>query len=257
MSEPVLECRGLRKLFDPEVVALDGIDLALPPGRTVALIGESGSGKTTLLRLLHRMLEPSDGEIYFQGAPINQQDPIDLRRRIGYVPQHGGLLPHWTVERNVGLVPELLSWDPARIRQRTNELLELVDLEPGIFAKRFPIQLSGGQRQRVAFARALAAEPEVILLDEPFGALDALSRLRLQNTFRELQSHLRKTTLLVTHDLNEAFALADRVGVMRGGRLLQLGTPAKVEKQPSDPYVRELLALRNTERDPPSREHNP
>ena len=167
-------------------------------------------------------------------------DPIALRRRIGYVPQDGGLIPHWRVERNVELVPRLLGWDRDRRRERTREMLELVGPRPAAHAGRYPAELSGGQRQRVAFARALAADPPLILLDEPFGALDALTRLELHRQFLELKKALGKTTVLVTHDLAEAFRLADRIGVMRAGRLLQLGPPAELAARPADPYVSAL-----------------
>ncbi|HEX2223631.1 MAG TPA: ATP-binding cassette domain-containing protein, partial [Thermoanaerobaculia bacterium] len=181
------------------------MSLAVLPGETVALVGESGSGKSTLLRMFNRLAEPTSGEVRVEGRPARDADPIALRRRIGYVPQDGGLIPHWTVERNVELVPRLLGWEAGRRRERAREMLALVGLAPDTYADRHPSQLSGGQRQRVAFARALAADPPVILLDEPFGALDALTRLELQRQFLDLKERLGKTTLLVTHDLGEAF----------------------------------------------------
>jgi osmoprotectant transport system ATP-binding protein len=242
--EPTLEAIGVAKTYGDGTAALAGVTLAILPGETVALVGESGSGKTTLLRTFNRMIEPSAGAVRIEGKPAAELDPIALRRRIGYVPQDGGLIPHWRVERNVELVPRLLGWDRERRRSRTREMLELVGLDPGAHAGRYPAELSGGQRQRVAFARALAADPPLILLDEPFGALDALTRLELHRQFLELKAHLGKTTLLVTHDLNEAFRLADRIGVMRGGRLLQLGTAAELAERPADPYVSALLEMR-------------
>jgi osmoprotectant transport system ATP-binding protein len=189
------------------------------------------------------MIEPSAGAVRIAGTPAAELDPIALRRRTGYVPQDGGLIPHWRVERNVELVPRLLGWDPDRRRQRTHEMLELVGLSAAQ-AGRYPAELSGGQRQRVAFARALAADPPLILLDEPFGALDALTRLELHRQFLDLKRQLAKTIVLVTHDLSEAFRLADRIGVMRGGKLLQLGTPADLADRPADPYVSALLEMR-------------
>jgi osmoprotectant transport system ATP-binding protein len=247
--EPTLEAIGVAKTYGDgnrgeKTIALAGVTLAILPGETVALVGESGSGKTTLLRTFNRMIEPSAGAVRIEGKPAAELDPIALRRRIGYVPQDGGLIPHWRIERNVELVPRLLGWDRDRRRSRTREMLELVGLDPGAHAGRYPAELSGGQRQRVAFARALAADPPLILLDEPFGALDALTRLELHRQFLELKAHLGKTTLLVTHDLNEAFRLADRIGVMRGGRLLQLGTAAELADRPADPYVSALLEMR-------------
>jgi osmoprotectant transport system ATP-binding protein len=224
-------------------VALAGVSLTVQPGETVALVGESGSGKTTLLRTFNRMIDPSSGTVRIEGKPVADLDPIALRRRTGYVPQDAGLIPHWRIDRNVELVPRLLGWDRDRRRQRTREMLELVGLSAAQ-AGRYPAELSGGQRQRVAFARALAADPPLILLDEPFGALDALTRLELHRQFLELKSHLGKSAVLVTHDLNEAFRLADRIGVMKGGHLLQLGTPQELAEQPADPYVSALLELR-------------
>ena len=171
------------------------------------------------------------------------RQPIELRRKTGYVQQEGGLLPHWTVERNVELVPALLRWTEDRRRARCDELLTLVGLEPARYRTRYPRELSGGQRQRVAFARALAADPDVVLLDEPFGALDALTRLELQAEFDRLRRRLSKTMLLVTHDLSEAFRLGDRIGVMREGRLLQVATPSELRDRPADDYVKRLLEL--------------
>ncbi|HEX2253969.1 MAG TPA: ATP-binding cassette domain-containing protein [Thermoanaerobaculia bacterium] len=244
----MLSARGVRKTYPGGVTALAGIDLEVAAGETVALVGESGSGKTTLLRLFNRTVEPdadpAGGEVRVAGRPVASMDPVALRRRVGYVQQEGGLIPHWRVGRNVELVPRLLGWPPARRRVRAREVLELVGLDPDAVARRYPRQLSGGQRQRVAFARALAAEPEVVLLDEPFGALDALTRLELQREFLHLKAVLGRTLLLVTHDLAEAFRLADRVAVMRDGRILQTGPPAHLAAHPADPYVEALLALR-------------
>ncbi len=210
-------------------------------GETVALVGESGSGKTTLLRTFNRTVEPSSGEVRIAGRSVRSEDPVSLRRGIGFVPQEGGLLPHWRVARNVQLVPGLLGWDSERRQRRAREMLQLVGLEPERFARRYPGQLSGGQRQRVAIARALAADPEVILLDEPFGALDAITRHELQEEFLALRQRLRKTVLLVTHDLSEAFSLADRVAVMRGGRVLQVDGPDELLQAPADDYVARLV----------------
>jgi osmoprotectant transport system ATP-binding protein len=240
----ILEAEGVVKTFPDGTAALAGVSLAVPPGETLALVGESGSGKTTLLRLFNRMVEPSEGKVRVEGRPVSELDPIALRRRIGYVPQDGGLIPHWRVERNVGLVPRLLDWDADRRRARVREMLELVGLSPDVHAPRYPAELSGGQRQRVALARALAADPPVVLLDEPFGALDALTRLELHRQFLELKKTLGKTLVLVTHDLAEAFRLANRIAVMRGGRILQIGAPEELAERPADPYVRALLEIR-------------
>ena len=221
------------------VIALDRISLEVYRGECVALIGESGSGKTTLLRCFNRLTEPDEGRVLVDGADLAAVDPFELRRRTGYVPQDGGLLPHWRVRRNVALVPWLRGEPEAD--GAAERALRLVGLEPERFGSRWPRQLSGGQRQRVAVARALAARPGVVLLDEPFGALDAITRADLQATFLALRRELALTAVLVTHDLAEAFLLADRVGVLRSGRLEQLAAPAALRAEPATPYVRDLL----------------
>lgn len=247
MNDPVLEARSVSKVYAGGVQALDRVDLCVLDGETVVLVGESGCGKTTLLRAFNRLVEPTGGEIRLRGRPARELDPILLRRATGYVQQESGLLPHWTVGRNVELVPTLLGWPDGEKRVRADELLRLVGLDPAAFRGRYPRELSGGQRQRVAFARALAADPEVVLLDEPFGALDALTRLELQDQFLELKTRLGKTMLMVTHDLNEAFRLADRIAVMHRARLLRLATPAELRAQPGDPYTARLLARTRAE----------
>jgi osmoprotectant transport system ATP-binding protein len=243
LHDAALEARDVKKLFPGGVHALRGIDLIVASGETVVLIGESGCGKTTLLRMFNRLEEPTEGTILIEGRPAVDHDPIELRRHTGYVQQEGGLLPHWTVQRNVELVPELLGWGAERRRARSSELLALVGLTPDTFGERYPCHLSGGQRQRVAFARALAADPPVVLLDEPFGALDALTRLELQREFLQLKRRLAKTILLVTHDLQEAFRLGDRIAVMQDGRLLQTAPPDELRREPADEYVRSLLTM--------------
>jgi len=221
------------------VVALDRVSLDVASGECVALIGESGAGKTTLLRCFNRLVDPDEGRILSNGVDARELDPIELRRQMGYVPQDGGLLPHWQVHRNVELVPWL------RGMKNNSELarraLSLVGLDPALFAERWPRELSGGQRQRVAVARALAANPAVVLLDEPFGALDALTRADLQATFRGIHRELGVTSVLVTHDLDEAFLLADRIVVMRQGRVEQVATPGELREAPATEYVRQLL----------------
>ncbi len=243
MNDAGLEARAVKKLFPGGVHALRGLDLVVARGETVVLVGESGCGKTTLLRMFNRLEEPTSGSVFIRGQPAVDQDVIELRRQTGYVQQEGGLLPHWTVERNVELVPEMLGWNAERRRARCSELLTLVGLDPDDFRRRYPRHLSGGQRQRVAFARALAADPCVVLLDEPFGALDALTRLELQREFLHLKQRLDKTILLVTHDLREAFRLGDRIAVMRDGRLLQVAAPHDLRSNPADDYVRSLLTM--------------
>jgi osmoprotectant transport system ATP-binding protein len=222
------------------VVALDGVTLSVPRGRCVALVGESGAGKTTLLRLFNRMVVPSRGEVRVDGTDVSRQPVENLRRRIGYVPQHGGLLPHWTVLRNVALVPDLLrQLDAAAAAVRA---LELVGLSPREFGSRYPDELSGGQRQRVALGRAIAARQGVLLMDEPFGALDAISRAELQEMCASLRRELEVTTLLVTHDLLEADFLADEIAVMRAGRIEQRGSLDALIASPETPYVESLVA---------------
>ncbi len=250
---PALQTIDVTKTYAPSVRALDGVDLSVARGETVALVGESGSGKTTLLRLFNRTVEPSSGTVRVEGRDAAELDPIELRRHTGFVQQEGGLLPHWDVARNVALVPSLLGWERARTSERVDELMTLVGLEPRAYRGRYPRELSGGQRQRVAFARALASDPDVILLDEPFGALDALTRQELQREFEKLRARLHKTMLLVTHDLAEAFRLADRVAVMKSGHILQLGTGRELRERPADDYVRDLLSRGLTAASSPSR----
>jgi osmoprotectant transport system ATP-binding protein len=245
MSTPVLQAVGVEKRYPGGVVALRGVDLEVSPGETLVLVGESGCGKSTLLRLFNRLHEPTRGELFFEGRPLGELDPVALRRQIGYVQQDGGLLPHWSVARNVELVPELLGWPRERRRRRRDELLELVGLDPDRYASRYPGELSGGQRQRVAVARALAADPHLVLLDEPFGALDAITRHDLQGEFDRLRRRLGQTTVLVTHDLDEAFRLADRIAILRDGKILRLEVPERLAEPSGDPsaddYVTRLL----------------
>jgi osmoprotectant transport system ATP-binding protein len=204
---------------------ISDLNLTVGRGETLVLLGESGCGKTTTLRLVNRLLLPTAGEVIVAGKATTQWDAIRLRRQTGYVIQEAGLFPHFTVERNVALVPNLEGWDEARVRERVRELLEMVGLDPQKFARRYPRDLSGGQRQRVGVARALAAEPPLLLMDEPFGALDPLTRAALQKEFAELSHRLGKTVIFVTHDVREALLLASRIGLMHAGHLVLLETP--------------------------------
>jgi osmoprotectant transport system ATP-binding protein len=204
---------------------ISNLNLEVRRGETLVLLGESGCGKTTTLRLVNRLLLPTSGEVLVEGKRTIEWDAIALRRRTGYVIQEAGLFPHFTIERNVALVPELENWGKRRVRERVHELLKLVGLSPDVFATRFPRELSGGQRQRVGVARALAAEPPLLLLDEPFGALDPLTRASLQREFKELSKQLHKTVIFVTHDVREALLLGSRIGLMHAGQLVLLETP--------------------------------
>jgi osmoprotectant transport system ATP-binding protein len=216
-------------------------DLRVVRGETVALVGRSGAGKSTVLKLINRLLVPDQGRVFVAGRPTTEWDPFELRRRLGYVLQEVGLFPHMSVAQNVSVVPRLLSWPDNEIDRRTRELLELVGLPAATFGARSPQQLSGGQRQRVGVARALAADPPVLLMDEPFGALDPVTRSELHREFRRIQDHVRKTIVIVTHDMAEAFALATRIGVVAEGRLVALDAPAAIARSEDD-RVKALLA---------------
>ena len=219
MDQPAITFRGVTYRAQGRLL-LGPLDLQVRHGETLVLLGRSGSGKTTALKLINRLLEESEGAVLVDGRPTREWDAITLRRHIGYVIQETGLFPHYTVERNVGLVPRLLGRPEAEIRERVEAMLRLVDLDPQEFLRRYPQQLSGGQRQRVGVARALAGDPEILLMDEPFGALDPLSRVEVQRQFMEVQSRVRKTTVLVTHDVGEALLLATRIALLEGGKLM-------------------------------------
>ena len=215
---PIVSFSGVRFSYGGRVI-LDALNLDIAPGESVALVGRSGAGKSTLLKLINRLLVPDSGVVSVEGRDTREWDPIALRRRTGYVLQEIGLFPHLTIEENVGLVPRLEGWPEEKRRARAHELLALVGLPPAEFATRWPRELSGGQRQRVGVARALAVDPPLVLMDEPFGALDAMTRQELRAEFQRIRRHLRQTVVFVTHDMDEAFALGDRVGVLEHGRL--------------------------------------
>ena len=240
-NPPLISYTHVGKTFDDgRVVAVDDVSLDVAEGEFLAIVGGSGSGKTTLLRLANRLIETDQGHITVEGQDVRGVDPIGLRRRIGYVFQSGGLFPHLSVAGNVGITPKLLGTPQDEIAARVDELLDLVRLERAQYRERMPHELSGGQRQRVGVARALAAKPRIVLMDEPFGALDPLTRDALGDDFRALHRKLGLTTVMITHDMTEAILLADRVAVMRGGKLLAQGTPAELTKS-GDVYVGELL----------------
>ena len=237
----MIRFEDVTKVYPGGVRALDGISFAIAEGECVVFVGPSGCGKTTTLKLANRLLAPTSGRILVGGRDIAGRDPIALRRGIGYVIQDVGLLPHMTIIQNVGLVPRLLGWTRARILARARELLDLVGLPPVDYAEKRPHQLSGGQQQRVGVARALAADPPVILMDEPFGALDPVTRAQLQDGFIRLRTQVRKTILFITHDIDEAVRLGDRIVVMRAGKIAQLGTPGEVLRYPADEFVRRFI----------------
>jgi osmoprotectant transport system ATP-binding protein len=238
---PAVELRDVSKAFTGGTRAVDGVSLQIPAGRVVALLGPSGGGKTTTLRLINRLEEPTRGQVLVRGEDVRRQRPERLRRSIGYVIQEGGLFPHLNVSANVATVPKLLGWPRGRIRERVGAVLDMVGLPQSQFGRRMPAQLSGGQRQRVGVARALAADPDLLLMDEPFGALDPGTREALQDEFLRLQARLKKTVVLVTHDLAEAGKLADEIVLMDSGQIIQRGSFQDLIQRPADNRVRGFL----------------
>ncbi len=225
--------------------AVDDVSFTVREGAICMLLGTSGSGKTTLLRMVNRLIDPTSGSVVIDGEPTTERDPIALRRGIGYVIQQVGLFPHLTVEDNVRIVPSILGQSAAETSERVDELLRLVGLDPAEYRKRFPRQLSGGQQQRVGLARALAANPSILLMDEPFGALDAITRGRMQEELLRIQREMRRTILFVTHDVEEAFKLGEQIAVMSEGKLMQVGTPIELLSAPANEFVRRLIGADN------------
>lgn len=240
--------KNLTKTYG-DVTAVGDISLTVPDGSLLALVGESGSGKTTTLKMINRLIEPDAGQIEVEGTNVLDADPIELRRTIGYVFQGVGLFPHMQVAENVAITPKLLGWEEQAIKARVDEMLELVQLPPAEYADRLPAELSGGQRQRVGFARALAAKPSLMLMDEPFGALDPVTRHGLRAEFKAIQQRLGFTAILVTHDMAEALLMADQVAVMKDGALLQAATPQEILANPADDYVAALVSTPKSEAD--------
>ncbi|WP_234854184.1 ABC transporter ATP-binding protein [Paracoccus everestensis] len=236
----MIEIRNLTRLYDGLAV-VDDVSLTVETGQLAVLVGTSGSGKTTLLRMINRLVQPSSGQVLIDGVDTATLPAHLLRRRIGYAIQGHGLFPHRTVAQNIATVPRLLGWSRAQTGARVDELLELFQMDPATFRDRMPYQLSGGQAQRVGVARALAAKPDLLLMDEPFGALDPLIRAKAQDDLREIQQRLGTTLILVTHDMAEAVDLGDRIAVMQGGKLLQYDTPARILTQPATPFVADLI----------------
>ena len=240
----MIQIENLSKEFlqdGKRVVALDGIDLEVPHGEVCVLLGPSGCGKTTTLKIINRLVTPTGGRVLVDGQDTGQFDVIELRRKIGYVIQQVGLFPHMTVEENIGVVPRLLGWPLEKRRQRALDLLAMVGLDPGAYAGRYPRELSGGQAQRIGVARALAADPPILLMDEPFGALDPLSREALQDEFLMMQSRLKKTIIFVSHDIDEAFKMADRIAIFRQGRIARQGTPDALLAAAGDPFIESFI----------------
>jgi osmoprotectant transport system ATP-binding protein len=237
-----IRLEGVSKTYDDGTVGVAELDLTFAAGELTVLVGPSGCGKTTTMKMINRIIEPSTGRILLGGEDVTRVDPDQLRRRIGYVIQNVGLFPHQSVRTNVGTVPRLLGWDRQRIRERVDELLTTVGLDPERFGDRYPAQLSGGQRQRAGVARALAADPPVLLMDEPFSAVDPIVRERLQSEFLRLQAAVRKTIVFVTHDIEEAVRLGDRIAVMsQGGHVEQFATPAELLGKPASPFVADFV----------------
>ncbi|TGN42758.1 ABC transporter ATP-binding protein, partial [Paracoccus liaowanqingii] len=236
----MIEIRALTKIYDG-TPAVEDVTLTVEPGQIAALVGTSGSGKTTLLRMINRLVEPTSGQVLIDGRDTREGPAHLLRRRIGYAIQGHGLFPHRTVAQNIGTVPRLLGWPADKIRDRVDELLSLFQMEPDAFRDRMPFDLSGGQQQRVGVARALAAKPDLLLMDEPFGALDPVIRAKAQADLRDIQRRLGTTLILVTHDMEEAVSLGDRIAVMDKGRLVQYAPPSEILTAPATPFVRDLI----------------
>ncbi|WP_372590671.1 betaine/proline/choline family ABC transporter ATP-binding protein [Fervidobacterium pennivorans subsp. carthaginiensis] len=236
-----IELIDLKKYYPDGTKAVDGLNLTIENNKLTILIGPSGCGKTTTLKMINRLIERTGGDIRFDGTSIDEIDPIQLRRSIGYVIQDVGLFPHMTVFENIAVVPRLLKWDEEKIRKRVNELLELVNLDPEIYRDRYPAQLSGGQKQRVGIARGLAADPDILLMDESFGAIDPINREKLQDALLEIQDQLKKTIVFVTHDIREAIKLGDKIAILNQGKLVQYDDTEEILRNPKNEFVEELL----------------
>ncbi|KQX48933.1 MULTISPECIES: ABC transporter ATP-binding protein [unclassified Paenibacillus] len=240
MSGIALEFKQVSKNYGAGIV-LENFNLSVPKERIVTIIGPSGCGKTTILKMINRLIEPEAGQILLEGTDIGALDPVELRRSIGYVIQQIGLFPHMTIEENISIVPRLKGESKKQLVARTEELLELIGLEPSLFRKRYPHELSGGQQQRIGVARALAANPSIILMDEPFSALDPISRVQLQKELIHLNKHVKKTIVFVTHDIDEALKIADQIILLKDGKVVQAATPEELLKQPATAFVREFV----------------
>ncbi|TYS20516.1 betaine/proline/choline family ABC transporter ATP-binding protein [Bacillus subtilis] len=236
----MLTLENVSKTYKGGKKAVNNVNLKIAKGEFICFIGPSGCGKTTTMKMINRLIEPSAGKIFIDGENIMEQDPVELRRKIGYVIQQIGLFPHMTIQQNISLVPKLLKWPEQQRKERARELLKLVDMGPE-YLDRYPHELSGGQQQRIGVLRALAAEPPLILMDEPFGALDPITRDSLQEEFKKLQKTLHKTIVFVTHDMDEAIKLADRIVIVKAGEIVQVGTPDDILRNPADEFVEEFI----------------
>ena len=246
--DAVIRFDNVTKRFPDGTEALKGVSLTLPAHRLTAIIGPSGCGKTTLMKMINKLEKPSEGEIYIDEKPITDLEEVELRRSIGYVIQRIGLFPHMTIADNVSLVPKLRGWAKDKTDQRVRELLALTGLDPEVYLERYPLELSGGQQQRVGVVRALAGDPNIILMDEPFSALDPISRDQLQDELQNLQREIQKTIVFVTHDMDEALKIADQIVVMRAGQVEQIGTPDELLAEPANDFVRNFIGTERIER---------
>lgn len=237
----MIQMTGVNKVYDDGFKALSDVNLELKKGEITVLIGPSGCGKSTTMKLINRLIEPTDGTIRIEGRSTQEWNPVDLRRKIGYVIQNIGLFPHMTIAKNVAVVPSLLKWEKSRIEARVDELLNLVGMSPDVFRNRYPSELSGGQQQRIGVIRAMAADPDIILMDEPFSALDPISREQLQDELIRLQQELKKTIVFVTHDMDEAIRIADTIVIMKDGSVVQKGKPEQILRHPANDFVKSFI----------------
>lgn len=243
----IIRFKRVTKRFPDGTEALKNINVTIPPHKLTAIIGPSGCGKTTFMKMINRLEVPSSGEVLIDEQPVHEQDVVELRRSIGYVIQRIGLIPHMTIEENIALVPNLLGWEKEKIVARVDELLHMVDLEPKTFKKRYPLELSGGQQQRVGVSRALASDPNIILMDEPFSALDPISREQLQKELKDLQAKINKTIIFVTHDMDEALDIADNIIIMREGEIEQMATPSDLLEHQENEFIRDFIGVERIE----------
>lgn len=237
----MIRFESITKTYEHGRKVVDGINLHIREGEILVLIGPSGCGKTTTMKMINRLVEPSTGKIFIKGEDISQLNPVELRRNIGYVIQNIGLLPHMTIAENVALVPKLKKWDKSAYMNRVDELLHLVNLDPTLYSKRYPNELSGGQQQRIGVIRAMAADPPIILMDEPFSALDPISREQLQDELVRLQETISKTIIFVTHDIDEAIKIANRICIIKDGKIVQVDTPERILRHPANEFVKEFI----------------